>query len=298
MSWTAADLPDLTGTTAVVTGGNSGIGFHTAKALAEHGAEVVLACRDVESAETAARRIDGKTRVEHLDLASQASVADFATRWPGRLDLLVNNAGVMNPPRHRLTDDGHELMFGTNHLGHFALTGRLLPALAESTRPRVVTVASVAHHRGTDKVLDANPPEGYHPERWYGNSKLANVLFARELHRRALAAGSPLVSTAAHPGVSATGLVADPNGMGANRLVRLTAPFFMPVLFQSAARGADPTLYAATAADPGSYTGPQRLRETRGPIGPARLSRYARDESLGRRLWDLSEQLTGVTYDL
>ena len=298
MSWTAADLPDLTGTIAVVTGANSGVGFTAARGLATHGAEVVLACRDVESAAAAAARIDGTARVEHLDLASQASVADFASRWSGRLDLLVNNAGVMSPPHYRQTEDGHELMFGTNHLGHFALTGRLLPALAGSSHPRVVTVASSAHHRGTDKVLEANPPEGYHPDRWYGNSKLANLLFALELHRRALAAGSALVSTAAHPGVSATGLVEDPNGMGANRLIRLTAPYFMPVLFQSATRGADPTLYAATVAEPGSYTGPQRLRESRGPIGPARLSRYARDEDLARRLWDLSEQLTGVTFDL
>jgi NAD(P)-dependent dehydrogenase (short-subunit alcohol dehydrogenase family) len=298
MSWTAADLPDLTGTIAVVTGANSGVGFAAARGLAAHGAEVVLACRDVEAAKRAADRIGGSSRVEQLDLASLASVTDFAARWTGRLDLLVNNAGVMNPPHHRQTVDGHELMFGTNHLGHFALTGRLLPALAESGHPRVVTVASLAHHNGSDKVLEANPPEGYHPERWYGNSKLANLLFARELHRRALAAGSALVSTAAHPGVSATGLVEDPNGMGANGLIRLTAPFFMPVLFQSATKGANATLYAATVAEPGSYTGPQRMGESRGPIGPARLSRHARDEDLARRLWDLSEQLTGVTFAL
>jgi NAD(P)-dependent dehydrogenase (short-subunit alcohol dehydrogenase family) len=292
------DLPDLTGTVAVVTGANSGIGFHTAKHLAAHGARVVLACRDQDAAEVAAERIAGATVVEQLDLASQASVRSFAARWQGPLDLLVNNAGVMRPPRYRETEDGHELMFGTNHLGHFALTGRLLPALLAAPRPRVVTVSSIAHHGGDERVLAANPPEGYRPEAYYGNSKLANLLFARELHRRATEAGSVLVSTAAHPGVSATGLVGDPNGMGANPLLRAVAPFLLPLVFQSAAAGANPSLYAATLADPGSYTGPQRFNENRGPIGPARLSRHAADDDLGRRLWDLSEEKTGVTFDL
>jgi NAD(P)-dependent dehydrogenase (short-subunit alcohol dehydrogenase family) len=292
------DLPDLTGTVAVVTGGNSGIGFHTAKALAAHGARVVLACRDQEAAEAAAERIPGDTVVEELDLASQSSVRGFAARWQGPLDLLVNNAGVMRPPRYRETADGHELMFGTNHLGHFALTGRLLPALLAAPRPRVVTVSSVAHHGGDERVLAANPPEGYRPEPYYGNSKLANLLFARELHRRATEAGSRLVSTAAHPGVSATGLVGDPNGMGANPLLRAVAPFLLPLIFQSAAAGANASLYAATLAEPGSYTGPQRFRENRGPIGPARLSRYAADDELAGKLWTLSEEQTGVTFDL
>jgi NAD(P)-dependent dehydrogenase (short-subunit alcohol dehydrogenase family) len=292
------DLPDLTGKVAVVTGGNSGIGFHTAKQLAAHGARVVLACRDQEAAEAAAERIHGDTVVEELDLASQASVRGFAARWQGALDLLVNNAGVMRPPRYRETADGHELMFGTNHLGHFALTGRLLPALLAAPHPRVVTVSSVAHHGGDERVLAANPPEGYRPEPYYGNSKLANLLFARELHRRATEAGSRLVSTAAHPGVSATGLVGDPNGMGANPLLRAVAPFLLPLIFQSAAAGANASLYAATLADPGSYTGPQRFHENRGPIGPARLSRYAADDELARKLWVLSEKQTGVAFDL
>ncbi|GAB2990874.1 oxidoreductase [Nocardioides montaniterrae] len=297
-SWTPAQLPDLTGKVAVVTGGNSGIGFHTARELAAHGAEVVIACRNLDAGREAAGRMDGHVRVERLDLASQASVIDFAERWAGPLDLLVNNAGVMNPPAYRTTEDGHELMFGTNHLGHFALTARLLPALLAASAPRVVTVASIAHFGGTDKVLEANPAERYKPEPYYGNSKLANLLFARELHRRATDAGSPITSTAAHPGISATGLVADPNGMGANRVVRAAAPYFMPVLFQSAAKGANPTLYAATAGAPGSYTGPVQFRQTRGRIGEARLSRYAADEQLGRDLWELSERLTGVSLTL
>ena len=298
MSWKPADLPDLTGRTAVVTGANSGIGRHTARELAAHGATVVLACRDVDAGREAAAAMSGSTRVEALDLAALASVRAFAERWEGPLDLLVNNAGVMTPPRYRETEDGFELQYGTNHLGHFAFTGLLLPALLEARTPRVVTVASIAHHRGNGTVLDGNPEASYSPQTAYGNSKLANLLFARELEKRSTAAASGLTSTAAHPGISATELVADPHGMGANRLVHRAAPYVMPILFQSAAAGAHPTLYAATAAEPGSYTGPQWLRETRGPVGPAKLSRFARNDELALQLWELSEQQTGVTWDL
>jgi NAD(P)-dependent dehydrogenase (short-subunit alcohol dehydrogenase family) len=298
MTFSPADLPDLAGRAVVVTGANAGIGEITARELAAHGADVVLACRNIDAGEAAAASMKGSTRVEQLDLASQASVHEFAERWNGPLDILINNAGVMNPPRFRETVDGNELMFGTNHLGHFALTGLLLPALLSAAKPRVVTVSSVAHHGGDQRVLAANPAEGYKPEPYYGNTKLANLLFARELHRRATAAGSPLVSTAAHPGVSATSLVASPDGMGANPLIRAVAPFLLPIIFQPAAKGANPVLYAATLAEPGSYTGPQRLRETRGPIGPAKLSTYAQDEQLGRDLWALSEEKTGVRFAL
>jgi NAD(P)-dependent dehydrogenase (short-subunit alcohol dehydrogenase family) len=298
MTFSPADLPDLAGRAVVVTGANAGIGEITARELAAHGADVVLACRNIDAGEAAAASMKGSTRVEQLDLASQASVHEFAERWNGPLDILINNAGVMNPPRFRETVDGNELMFGTNHLGHFALTGLLLPALLSAAKPRVVTVSSVAHHGGDQRVLAANPAEGYKPEPYYGNTKLANLLFARELHRRATAAGSPLASTAAHPGVSATSLVASPDGMGANPLIRAVAPFLLPIIFQPAAKGANPVLYAATLAEPGSYTGPQRLRETRGPIGPAKLSTYAQDEQLGRDLWALSEEKTGVRFAL
>ncbi|QYJ03679.1 SDR family NAD(P)-dependent oxidoreductase [Nocardioides panacisoli] len=298
MAWTAKDLPDLTGTTAVVTGANAGIGEVTAHELAAHGAHVVLACRNVEAGEKARSGMPGETRVEHLDLSSLASVRAFAERWQGPLDLLVNNAGVMRPPAFRETGDGHELMFGTNHLGHFALTGLLLPTLMAQAAPRVVTVSSIAHHAGDEHVVEANPAAGYDANRYYGHSKLANLLFAQELHRRSVAAGAPLVSTAAHPGISATNLVASRDGMGANPIVRLVAPLAMPLVFQSAARGADPTLYAATAGEPGSYTGPQKRGESRGPIGPARLSRSARDEALAAKLWDLSEESTGVRIRL
>ncbi|WP_081682842.1 oxidoreductase [Marmoricola sp. URHB0036] len=292
------DLPDLTGTRAVVTGANSGIGFHTAAALVDHGAEVVLACRNTEAGREAAKKFKGVCSVEELDLASQTSIHSFVERYDGALDLLINNAGVMTPPKYRTTREGHELQFGTNHLGHFALTGLLLPALLKSETPRVVTVASVAHHRGDESVLEGNPEATYEPQRTYGNSKLANLLFAFELHRRSEAAGSKLVSTAAHPGVSATNLVASPEGMGANPIIRRTAPFFMPVIFQSSKAGANPTLWAATYGEPGSYVGPTWLMESRGPLGQANLSRHASNADLARQLWDISEAKTGVTFDL
>lgn len=296
--WTPAQLNDLTGTTAIVTGANNGIGFHTARELAAHGAEVVLACRNVEAGEAAAATMTGRTRVEKLDLASQTSIADFAARWNGRLDLLINNAGVMQPPHYRTTEDGHELMFGTNHLGHYALTARLLPALQQSSAPRVVTVASIAHHGGNDRVVEGNPETGYKAGRDYGQSKLANVLFALELQRRATAAGSPMASVLAHPGIAATHLVSSTEGMGANPFVRKVLAPLMPLVFQSAERGANPTLYAATVGEPGSYTGPQRFRESRGPIGPAKLSRYAQDPDLAARLWERTEELTGLSITL
>ena len=293
-----ADLPDLTGTRAVVTGANSGIGFHAAKALAEHGAEVVLACRNLDSARAAQVKLPGTTTVEELDLASQKSVHLFADRFQGPLDLLVNNAGVMTPPKYRATEDGHELQFGTNHLGHFALAGLLLPHLLQAPAPRVVAVASIAHHRGDERVLEGNPEATYDASRDYGQSKLANLLFARELHRRATEAGSRLVVTSAHPGVSNTGLVTSPDGMGANPLVRRVAPLVMPLLLQSGVAGANPTLWAATYAEPGSYTGPTGIGEARGKLGAAKLSRHARNDDLAAKLWTLSEEKTGVTYDL
>lgn len=298
MSFTPSDLPDMSGKVVVVTGANSGIGFHTADELARQGAQVVLACRDTAAGEAAAAKIAGAPRVEALDLASQASVRAFAERWNEPLDLLINNAGVMRPPVYRETEDGHELMFGTNHYGHFALTGLLLPHLLMAPAPRVVTVASIAHLGGNAGVIDANPRSTYEPEKSYCQSKLANVLFARELHKRATAAGSTLTSTAAHPGVSATGLVTDPNGMGAHWFFRNLGPYFLPLIFQSAAAGANPTLYAATLAEPGSYTGPQRFGESRGPIGPAKLNKHALDEDLAARLWAKSEQATGVAISL
>jgi len=290
------DLPDLSGHRVVVTGANSGIGFHAAKAFAAHGAEVTIACRSLEKGRDARSRIDGKVEVAELDLASLASVEAFAEAWTGPLDLLVNNAGVMTPPRYRQTTDGFELQFGTNHLGHVALTARLLPHLLEASAPRVVAVSSIAHHRGDASVLGGNEDaDGYSAGQAYGNSKLANLLFALELQRRAEAAGAPLTATACHPGVSSTGLVTSPDGLGGLPLVKQLAPLVMKVVTQSSAAGANPTLWAATYAEPASYTGPVGLRETRGRLGPARLSRAARDTDLASRLWEVSEEKTGLS---
>ena len=292
-------MPDLSGRTVVVTGGNSGIGFHTADALATHGARVVLACRDLGRAERAVAKIAASRRGEvsamGLDLSSMASVRTFAQLWTGPLDVLVNNAGVMAPPDLAKTADGYELQFGTNHLGHFVLTGLLLPALLAAGSPRVVTVSSIAHHGGTPEVLDANVG-GYEARQAYANSKLANLLFAVELDRQVRARQLPLTSVAAHPGVAATGLFTDAEGMGANRVVRLVAPAVLRTFTQTPRAGATAVLFAATQAAPGSYTGPQRFGETRGRIGTARRSELARDEKLALRLWHVSEELTGFQY--
>jgi NAD(P)-dependent dehydrogenase (short-subunit alcohol dehydrogenase family) len=296
-----AALPDLTGRAAVITGANSGIGWHTAKAMALQGCRVVLACRDVDRGKYAAERIraarrDVEVDVAHLDLASMTSVREFAESRFEPFDFLINNAGVMYPPKRTLTADGFELQFGTNHLGHFVLTGLLLPLLLQTDQPRVVTVSSIAHKSGGADVVDANAMGQYNQARAYANSKLANLLFAQELQRRADAKGSPLVSTAAHPGFAATGLVGDSAGLGNSRVLRLLGPIAFRMVAQSAAAGAQATLYAATTAGPGSYSGPQRFAETRGPVGPAKISDLAADARLAGKLWGVSEDLTGFRY--
>lgn len=300
MRWSPAQLPDLSGRTVVITGGNSGIGWQTADALAARGAHVVLACRDLVRAEQAVARIAGRrganVTAAGLDLSVMSSVRSFAQSWNGPLHLLINNAGVMAPPKRTMTADGYELQFGTNHLGHFVLTGLLLPAMLEAGHARVVTVSSVAHHGGDADVVEANATADYNAQHAYSNSKLANLLFADELQRRLQERDLPIDSVAAHPGVAATGLVTDAEGMGANRMVRLGAPVVLRLFTQSARSGARAVLYAATEAEPGSYTGPQRFGETRGRIGPARRSAQAQDAALARRLWRVSEELTGFLY--
>jgi NAD(P)-dependent dehydrogenase (short-subunit alcohol dehydrogenase family) len=306
MSWTASQLPSFTGRTALVTGGNSGLGWHTALELARHGARVRLASRDAERGQDAVRRIreqlpTADVEPVRLDLASLASVKALAEDWDGPLHLLVNNAGVMAPPELRKTEDGFELQFGTNHLGHFALTGRLLPALlaagsGSTGGARVVTVSSLLHRGGRPGPLRGEPEAGYSPQRAYADSKLANLLFALELQRRAEAHGAPLTSSAAHPGVSTTNLMLSSDGMGAQLRSRLVRNTVGRLIFQSAAAGAEPTLYAATVAAPGSYSGPQWPGGMRGPAGPATPSKAARDPRLAADLWALSEELTGVRY--
>ncbi len=301
MSWSPHDLPSLSGRTAIVTGGNSGVGWQAAKVLAHHGCRVVIACRDTRRGAAAADRIRhgnpaADVDVARLDLASMASVREFAEGSTEPIDILINNAGVMSPPRRTFTADGFELQFATNHLGHFALTGLLLPRLLQTEHPRVVTVSSIAHRSAGADVIDANASGPYNPSHTYANTKLANLLFARELQQRAAAIGSPLTSTAAHPGLAMTGLFRDREGLGANRTIRLLGTPFVRVIAQSAAAGALPTVYAATLAEPGSYTGPQHLNETRGAIGPAQLSTLAGDDRLAHKLWGVSEDLTGLRY--
>jgi NAD(P)-dependent dehydrogenase (short-subunit alcohol dehydrogenase family) len=290
-AFSAADIPDLSGQTAIVTGASSGIGRVAAAALAKAGAKVILAVRDQGRGEAAAATMPGATEVRVLDLASLDSVRLFAAAWQGEIDLLINNAGVMIPPLSR-TADGFELQFGTNHLGHFALTNLLLP----NVTGRVVTVASGAHRSGAIDFTDLNwERRRYRPWRAYGQSKLANLLFTSELQRRLTQAGSPVKATAAHPGYAATNL----QSHSGSQLTAFAMTLGNQLVAQDAASGALPTLYAAVADIPGdSYVGPS------GPFGlglrgaPELVHRSAaaRDAEVARRLWAVSETLTGVSF--
>jgi NAD(P)-dependent dehydrogenase (short-subunit alcohol dehydrogenase family) len=279
------NLPDQTGRTAVVTGANSGLGLATARALAAAGAHVVLAVRDVAKGEAA--DVPGEVEVRRLDLADLESVRGFAENWTGELVLLVNNAGIMAVPAG-ITVDGFELQFGTNHLGHFALTNLLLPSITD----RVVTLSSLMHRVGGIAMQDLNwQQRPYDAERAYGQSKLANLLFTLELQRRLTAAGSPVRALAAHPGWAATNL----QSHSGNRVKHAALAVGNVLLGGSAERGAVPTLHAATADLPGgSYVGPRY-----GLVGPPdRVSRSkgAKDLDLARRLWEASAQLTGIDF--
>jgi NAD(P)-dependent dehydrogenase (short-subunit alcohol dehydrogenase family) len=293
--WTAADIPDLSGAVAVVTGANSGLGFETALELARHGAKVVLSCRDLGRGEDAAGKIRAeapraKTEVTQLDLADLSSVRAFAediTRRYERIDVLVNNAGVMALAQRRLTADGFEMQLGTNHLGHFALTGLLLPALVVKPDARVVSVTSFAHRTARMRFDDLHSERRYRKWMAYGQSKLANLLFTFELDRRARAAGVGLVAAAGHPGFASTHLQ-DGTSFGPARIVA-----------QSAAEGAWPILYAATAegVEGGDFFGPNGPFGLRGNPGRATPARRATDADAARTLWDASEELTGVRYE-
>ncbi len=302
--WTAAQIPDLTGLRAVVTGANSGLGLHTALELARHGAFTTLACRNEERGRAAVDRVraqlgdgSGTADLALLDLADLSSVRRFTDSWHGPLDILVNNAGIMATP-YSTTADGFESQLGTNHLGHFALTGLLLPALREARAARVVSVSSTGHRMGRIDFDDLQSREHY--ARWpaYGQSKLANLLFVRELVRRLNRAGSVVCAAAAHPGGADTELYTGFAG-DAGPLSRL-AKAATRVITQPAAAGALPSLYAATADDvvPADYFGPSGVGEIRGAPTRVGMSAHARDAAVGRRLWDVSEELTGVTYDL
>jgi NAD(P)-dependent dehydrogenase (short-subunit alcohol dehydrogenase family) len=282
------DIPDLTGRTVIVTGASSGIGLATTRALAAAGARVVLAVRNVDKGQAAAAGVPGLTEVRALDLARLDSVRAFAAGWDGPVDLLINNAGVSGPSLDR-TADGFEMKFGTNHLGHFALTNLLL----DHVTGRVVTVASQAERFGRLDVGDLNwERRDYQPARAYNDSKLANLLFTAELQRRLTAAGSGVQANAAHPGLVATAIYQHD---GPRRPADRVWAVVNRLLAQDAEHGALPVLYAAVADIPGdSFAGPSHLAHMRGAPELIGRSPAAQDPDLARRLWDVSEQLTGV----
>jgi NAD(P)-dependent dehydrogenase (short-subunit alcohol dehydrogenase family) len=288
-TFSTADLPDMTGRSVIVTGANSGIGAAAARALASAGARVVLAVRSLDKGRAAAATMPGETEVRELDLASLASVREFAAAWDGEIDLLINNAGVMAPPLTR-TADGFELQFGTNHLGHFALTNLLL----EHVTGRVVTVSSTAHRFGRIDFEDLNwERKPYNAWRAYGQSKLANLLFTAELQRRLTAAGSDVLATAAHPGYAATNLQSHSQRRSLDLLMAISNRLFA----QDENGGALPTLYAAVADIPGnSFAGPGGFMERRGAPKLVDRSGAARDMDVARRLWEVSEKLAGVRF--
>ena len=291
------------GRLAVVTGANSGLGFHVSLELARSGARVILGCRSRERGDEALRRIReevpaASAEVRRLDLADLGSVRAFAGGLDEPLDLLVNNAGVMALPRCT-TADGFEMQLGTNHLGHFALTGLLLPRLLDDGGGRVVTVSSMMHRSGTMRFDDLQSERGYDRWRAYSQSKLANLLFALELQRRADAASAPVLSVAAHPGYAATNLQYAGPRMEGSRVKTALAKVGNALIAQSDARGALPILYAATEDLPGgAYIGPGGYREARGAPTFVGMTRAAGDPDSAARLWDESERLTGVTFEL
>jgi len=297
MAWTTADIPAQHGTTAIVTGANSGIGYETAKALAEKGAHVIFACRNEEKAAHAIASIQSgssaaRCSVGVLDLSRLSSVRAFAEKTlaeQDRIDLLINNAGIMIPPFH-LTEDGIESQFATNHVGHFALTGLLLPRLLSQSGSRVITVSSNAHRFGKMRFSDLNRAQSYVAWLAYGQSKLANLLFAYELDRRLRSAGHSTVSLAAHPGYASTQITQNSGWMqmATDRVA------------QSAHAGALPTLRAATdpEAAGGSFWGPKHFRQMMGPPVSVSSTKKSHNTDDAKRLWTISEELSGVQFSV
>ncbi len=283
---------DLGAKKIVITGASSGLGLETVRQLAPRGANFLLGCRDIRKAREAVREIDGRVEIEELDLANFESVRRFSDQVRQRMpviDILINNAGLMRPP-FTLTGEGHELQFGTNHLGHFLLTRQLYPVLSASPGARVVSVSSIAHRRGALRLDRAWTQASYHPMKAYADSKLANLVFALEFARRLKSSGSEVQSIAAHPGWTDTSLFRQ---MG-------PAQWLSSLLAMNVHDGALPIVMAATRADArnGDYFGPTGFMEMRGAPGVAIASPRARDGELGRRLWEFSEKAIGVSFEI
>lgn len=303
--WTTADIPSQAGKLAVVTG-TGGLGYEMALALTRAGARVVLAGRNASKGEAALNRIKAAVPAAdigfgQLDMANLASItafyADFASRHD-RLDILINNAGVMALPKRQVTLDGFEMQIGTNFLGHFALTASLLPLLRKSPAPRVIQLSSLAHRRGTIEFDDLQGERRYRPWKAYSQSKLAMLIFALDLQRRSDAHGWGLTSMAAHPGWATTDLIANGPATGRPALLWQFPQWLAGLLGQSAAAGALPTLYAATAqnVDKGGYYGPDGFHEVRGAPSRSLISPEAADPEVAMRLWQAAERLTGVSF--
>ena len=302
--WSTADIPPLNGRTAVITGATGGLGYETALALAGAGANVVLTGRNEAKGRDALQNIrrqfpKAEIAYDTIDLAKLASVAEFASRYAAAhtsLDLLVNNAGVMALPQRQVTSDGFEMQLGTNYLGHYALTAHLLPLLRQGHQPRVVNLSSLAHRSGAINFGDLQSARSYSSWKAYCQSKLAMLMFALELQRRSDAGGWGLMSNAAHPGFARTDLIA--NGPGANSLMSQLGRFVQPLISQSAAEGALPTLFAATSpeAKAAGYYGPNGFYEMKGPPVLAKIMPQAKDAASAARLWDVSAALTGVSF--
>jgi NAD(P)-dependent dehydrogenase (short-subunit alcohol dehydrogenase family) len=304
-TWTTADIPSQKNKLAIVTGANSGIGFHAARELARAGATVILACRNLQKAEAAKNKIlaeipEAQIEIGLLDVADLKSVRDFAKKFIASdrsIDLLINNAGVMALLDRKTTADGFEMQFGTNHLGHFALTGLLLPALLSTTGSRVVSVASLAHRTGTMHFNDLHFEKKYRPWATYAQSKLSNILFALELDRRFKILSANAESLVVHPGLSDTKLGI--NGPGSkNKLMAMIAKILSPVICQSEEKGALPTLRAATdpEAHGGEYYGPSGFLEWGGSPIKVKCNSEAADREVAEKLWKMSEEMTGVRY--
>lgn len=303
--WRATDIPDLAGKTIIVTGANSGLGLATSTALAAHGASVIMAVRDAQRGAQALDQIKSRVpkasiEVAALNLADLSSIKHFAAQFVAshsHLDVLVNNAGVMAIPR-RSTVDGFEMQFGTNHLGHFALTGALFSALTQQSGARVVTTSSFVHRSGKMNFADLNGEQHYSPWVAYSQAKLANLLFAFELQRRADKAGIALLSMAVHPGYAATNLQGVGPQMEGSQIKRLGSQLGNALFAQSAAKGALPTLYAATAPDVkgGSFYGPDSFGGLRGYPTETKAAKQAYDEAAAKHLWQVSEEMTAIHY--